>query len=382
MTRRFSRRAVLPLLGAGALAVPLGAGRGAAAETPGVPAGRVAALARGFNLPDLVPATAVRDNLPALLAQLRRDGFSHVRLPVRAESLSPTFSGTASRSAALDDLDAALDLLLGQDYAVSVDLHPGGGLGPLYRRDPEAALAAVVGAWSAIARRLAGRPASHVFAELLNEPPTGDDVWRPQAVRLAAAVRDLLPDTTLLVGPAPFERVDALADWRPLADRNVVYVCHFYDPMAFTHQGATWDSGGPYGAYAGLPFPAALPEPAVQRVLAGLRRAGRRDDEDALRASLARPWTVAAVDAGFAAVGTWARAHGVPAVLNEFGVLRAVAPRQDRLAWLAAVRRAAEANGLGWAHWDFDEGFGLVVDGRPDPGVVAALIDPGRRPRG
>ena len=382
MNRRYSRRGMLPLLAAGMLAAGVAPRPAAAAGATGVPPGRIAALARGFNLPDLVPATAVRPTLPDLLARLRRDGFTHVRLPVRAESVAPAFSGAATRSAALDDLDAALDLLLAHGYVVSVDLHPGGALGPLYRGDPAAALGAVIEAWSTLAPRLALRPAARVFAELLNEPPTDDVTWRDQAASLAASVRKVLPDTTLLVGAAPFERVDALAAWRPLADRNVVYVCHFYDPMPFTHQGATWETQGPDRFYAGVPFPAKLSDEAVRRALASLGEAGHREAEDALATSLARPWTVQAVDEAFAALGRWCGLHGVPAVLNEFGVLRSVAPRSDRLLWLATVRRAAEANGLGWAHWDFDEGFGLVVDGRPDAGVVDALMGhaPPRRP--
>ena len=369
MRRPISRRSLLPLLGASLVAAP---GPAAAALAGGVPADRVAALARGFNLPDLVPATRGRDDLPGLLSRLRRAGFTHVRLPVRAENLSEPFAAAAVRSAALDDLDAALDLLLGAGYGVSVDLHPGGAIGPLYRRDAEAGFSAVLSAWTALARRLRERPPARVFAELLNEPWASDEVWRPQAVRLAAALRGMLPETTLLVGPAPFERVDALTGWEPLPDRNVAYVCHFYDPMAFTHQGATWETGGPYRFFADLPFPAALADPAVQRALAALAAAGHPEAAQALRTGLARPWTVGAIDAAFAPLGRWRQAHGVPVVLNEFGALR-TAPRSGRLAWLAAVRRAAEANGIGWAHWDFDQGFGLVVDGRPDPGVLAAL---------
>ncbi len=374
MTRSISRRALLPLVGAAALA---GTARPARA---GVPDDRIAALARGFNLPDLVPATAARPNLPALLDALRRGGFTHVRLPMGADHVIPRFADGAVTAAALDALDAALDLLLGRGYAVSVDMHPGEALGRLYRRDPGAALAAVTEGWTGVARRIRARPPSRVFAELLNEPPTGDDVWRPQAEALAGSLRALLPDTTFVVGPAPFQRVEALAGWRPLADRNIVYACHFYDPMPFTHQGATWDVGGPYRVFAGIPFPAALSDPAVRRILLTLRAGGEPGAARDLETALAASWTVEAIGRQFAPVGRWARAHGVPVLLNEFGVLRPAAPRADRLLWLATVRRAAEAESIGWTHWDFDEGFALVVDGRPDPGVVEALL--GRRPTG
>lgn len=370
MTAEVTRRAALPVLAGAALAATLSP----APASGGVAADRVAALARGFNLPDMVPAIARRPNLIALLDGLRRDGFTHVRLPLRSDNVMPRFAGPAVIGEALDDLDAALDLLLGRGYAVSVDMHGGPGLAGLYRRDPGAALASLTEGWAAVARRILARPASRVFAELLNEPPTTDALWRADAASLMASVRQMLPDTTLLVGAAPFERVDALTAWQPLADRNIVYACHYYDPMAFTHQGASWDIAGSYRFFAALPFPARLSDPTVQGMLAKLRRDGRVDVARALEAALAEPWTVEAVESRFATVGAWSRRHGVPVVLNEFGVLRDRAPRADRLFWIATVRRAAEANGIGWTCWDFDQGFALVVDGRPDPGVIDALL--------
>ena len=57
-------------------------------------------------------------------------------------------------------------------------------------------------------------------------------------------------------------------------------------------------------------------------------------------------------------------------------VLASHAPRESRLAWLGAVREAAEARCIGWAHWDFDSSFGLIDDatGLPDQGVMQALV--------
>ena len=41
----------------------------------------------------------------------------------------------------------------------------------------------------------------------------------------------------------------------PLADGNVIYNFHFYDPHEFTHQGAYWDA--PWWSYMhGIPYPA------------------------------------------------------------------------------------------------------------------------------
>jgi endoglucanase len=60
-------------------------------------------------------------------------------------------------------------------------------------------------------------------------------------------------------------------------------------------------------------------------------------------------------------------------------VLKASAPVESRLRWLASVTAYADQHCWGWAHWELAQGFGLVDDrtGRPDAGVMKALL--GRR---
>ncbi len=71
----------------------------------------------------------------------------------------------------------------------------------------------------------------------------------------------------------------------------------------------------------------------------------------------------------------WSARNGRSVIVNEFGVLSYHAPRQARLNWLAAVRWQAEQRCIGWTHWDFQDGFGLIDPGTgmPDPGVMDAL---------
>ena len=40
-----------------------------------------------------------------------------------------------------------------------------------------------------------------------------------------------------------------------------------------------------------------------------------------------------------------------------------------------AVREAAEANKFGWAHWDYNQGFGLLDEtGKPDAALIDVLL--------
>ena len=66
-----------------------------------------------------------------------------------------------------------------------------------------------------------------------------------------------------------------------------------------------------------------------------------------------------ALQAAFDTVYRWADAHGdMPVLVGEFGAFEA-ADMASRVAWTAAVRRAAEERGFGWAYWEFGAGFGV-----------------------
>jgi endoglucanase len=369
VTALIGRRAFLTSLAVASLAP--------AAARAAIPDNRNARLARGFNLPDQAPLDPSKKPDPATLKGLRDRGMTHVRLPVQGEALMKRFSDRARVKSALDDVARALDLLLDLDFAVSVDMHPGGIFAKLHRADPDAALVALTEAWRMLAERIAPRPADRVFAELLNEPNTDDAIWRDQAERLAATLRTDLPKTTFIVGPAPYQRVEALAAWRPLGDANVVYAFHYYDPMLFTHQGLTWDATDPLSRLANVPYPARRGDAQVTRLIETLRQRGDDDLAASLDHALARPWNKEAIEGQFAALAAWGRANRASIVLNEFGVLRFKAPRPARLQWLRDVRETAEANGFGWAHWDYREGFGLLAEsGAPDAELIDALLPP------
>lgn len=367
MNAPIGRRAALALIGAAALAPGI--------AQASAPKARATALARGFNLPDQVPAAPAQRVDRATLKWLRARGMTHVRLPVRGEAVMSRFSNAATIRMAIDDLKRIVELLLKLDFAVSVDMHPGGEFGRLHRADPAAALTALTEGWRNLAKPIRSWPANRVFAELLNEPQTDDAIWRVQVERLAADLRGELPSTTFIAGPAPYQRVEALAGWRPLDDPNIIYAFHYYDPMAFTHQGLTWDAADPLSRLEGVPFPTSRDDPAMTHLLEGLRMRGDSDLAASIDRALDRPWKRATIAAQFSPLADWSRKHDAPILLNEFGVLRFKAPRAARLDWLKAVRECAEASGFGWAHWDYNQGFGLLDEaGQPDRPLIDRLL--------
>ncbi len=229
----------------------------AAQGAGGVPADLVARLARGFNLTGWIEGDRPMPPDPALLGRLRARGLSHVRLPFDGERLMPAFGTRARRAEGLARLDAALRQLLDAGFTVSLDMHPGEGFAALHRAEPERALAMLDAAWAVLARRYAALAPDRLLFEVLNEPPNAE-AWTGQMPRAVAALRVHAPGRILVVAPGGPQRVEALAALAPLADPRLVYAVHFYDPMAFTHQGNDWGGADdPLRFLGGLPFPAA-----------------------------------------------------------------------------------------------------------------------------
>ncbi len=335
-----------------------------------------ASLRCGFNLPDQVPLRAGHRARIETLRGLRDLGMTHVRLPVAAENLMSAFSGPATVASGLDDVARAVDELLGLGYVVSVAMFGDAELGALLGRDPDRAQRALSGAWRRLARHLARWPAGSLHAELLNEPPMSDEVWRPMAGSLAKEVRAELPEAYVIIGPAPYQALEALTGWEPFEDKRIIYACHYYSPMLFTHQGADWEPESPWGRVAGVPFPSRRADPVLMRLAAKASASGDNELARELHQMAQQAWDAKTIRDEFSALGEWSMRHSATVIINEFGVLKEKASVSHRLAWLAATRKAAESQGFGWAHWDYSAGFGLLDDrGEIDKGVMAALFD-------
>ncbi|MBR0753322.1 cellulase family glycosylhydrolase [Bradyrhizobium jicamae] len=336
---------------------------------------RLAALSRGFNADGWINGPKSAPPSAGLLQQLRKAGMSHVRLPVPAERVMRRYASQAERDETLRALDQALKQLMSLGYAASVDLHPGERFNRLHREDPDAAMQEMEGAWRDLAEVIRAYPADRVFAELLNEPDVEADTWQREVEALAGFVRRLLPDTTLIVGPVNWQRPDSLPEFRPLPDPNTVYAIHFYDPMVFTHQGH-WDAQDPLHWIKGLPFPISADDPRVQAIRRDLQDENATAALDMLERAIASAKEKPGVDRWLAPAVAWQRQFSRPIIVNEFGVLKAEAPRVSRLRWLASVTAYARKHCWGWAHWELAQGFGLVdaSTGKPDADVMRALL--------
>jgi aryl-phospho-beta-D-glucosidase BglC (GH1 family) len=347
----------------------------------GVPASRFARLRRGINLShwfsqsngnDYSPTHLETHTTAADIALIKRLGFDHVRLPIEPAPLFNPSDPGALDAEYLRRLDHALDMILAGGLAVVVDIHPSDEF-KRQLNDDDRHVEAFAAFWRALAHHLSTRDPERVFLEVLNEPVVEDGYrWAGIQAKLVAAIRAAAPRHTIIATGHRWSGLSELLFLEPLPDANVVYNFHFYEPMEFTHQGATW--AGPH-----LSFFKDVPYPSSPEAVAKVSNAVA--DEPA-RLHLSRygedRWDAARIETKVAAAALWAERHHVRLTCNEFGVYRRVAPAADRARWIQDVREALERHQIGWAMWDYAGGFAVAdkTNGHaavPDAGTVAAL---------
>jgi len=333
------------------------------------PQDRVAMLRRGVNIthwfrypPSGDPDALANYLSDTTLDQLHWAGFTFLRIPVQPELI-------ASSPRILAALTKAVRRAEQRGFAVIVALAPTTWHLESNAGDRDALFAA----WNRLGPALRGLPADRTFAELLNEPvfPNDAGAWARLQERLLAAVRTLLPSTTIILTGNDWGSVRGLTALTPAADSNVIYSVHFYEPPELTSL-AAWQPSADRAVLARLPFPV----DDATSCAAGLGAA------DAATAGIwrfycAQGWNGESIAKQLAPAADWARRNGSAVFVGEFGAsARLNSPA--RLAWLRAVRRACEENGMDWALWGYDDimGFDVHVAGGGavlDPAVLSSL---------
>ena len=311
------------------------------------------------------------------IANMAKLGFDHVRLSIDPVPLAMSMFGRpGANNDFLPRLDHAVDTMLANGLAVIIDVHPMDDYKQKLRTD-DGAVDRFTMLWRRLAAHEANRDPNMVFFEIMNEPEISDDYrWAGIQQRVAAAIRDAAPHHTIIAAGAMWSDIWNLLALQPLADGNVIYNFHFYEPHEFTHQGATWSV--PYWSYLhGVPYPSL--ESSMQEVVNEVPDAVNRYE---MQKYFLDGWNAHRIQVMMDDAAAWGREYQVPLICNEFGVIRGAPGRgpdaESRANWLHDVRTALEADGIGWAMWDYRGGFGVVTkeNGQPaqvDDSVAKAL---------
>ena len=304
------------------------------------------------------------ETTPEDFAIMARLGFDHVRLSIDAVPLAQAFNSRSGEGDFLVRLDKAVDEITGTGMAVIVDVHPEDSYKQAMRTDG-VAVERFVMLWQKLAAHYAGRDPDLVFFEILNEPEVNDPYrWAGIQARAAAAIRAVAPHQTIIATGHNYSGLGDFLALHPLPDGNVIYNFHFYDPMQFTHQGANWSS-----SY--LVYTHNIPYPATEDTLADrLKLVPELADRFQLENYWLDHWDAHHIRLLIDEAAAWGKANNVPLTCNEFGAFREHSDPVSRTNWIRDVRTALEADGIGWAMWDYHNGFGVAVKDANGKSVV------------
>jgi endoglucanase len=342
------------------------------------------------------------------LKALKSAGFDFLRMPVDP---SPFLSGEtlALRDELYASVLASVRMINRAGLKVIVDMHliPSGssrniGMGEVMD-DPQM-FDAYVEMVRRMARTLADEDPRHVAFELMNEPVVDCDVdgsglWPERQQKLFAAARSSATGLTLILTGACYSSAASLAkiDPKAIADDNIIWTFHSYDPFLLTHQGATW--AGDFIPYVtGLPYPlSAVPRAQLDAALNTIRarikaeapwarQSGLLAYLDEQVASLDTDQKLREImDAPFTRVEAWAKANGIKPeniTLGEFGMIRQeygnpyVMPAEYRAVYVRDMIARAEAHGFSWSVWSYGGAFGIVDafgGDKAEPDVMDAI---------
>jgi len=275
-------------------------------------------------------------------------GFDHVRLPVRFSAHTANAPPFAIDEAFLSRVDWAIDQALSHDLRVIIDLHHYEEL----MKEPGRHEARFLAMWKQIAERYKTRPASVAF-ELVNEP-NGElkpDPLNRLLNQTLKIVRTSNPHRIVMVEPYFWASADHLFELAvPNDDPNLLATFHCYNPILFTHQGASFM--GPEYQTVGIVFPGPPDHPIVPVVAARAVDWIRNwfDGYNSKRSEDNPGGTQAIVDY-FEHAQRFAAKTGLRLYLGEFAAIdRADMASRER--YTRFVREEAERRGFGWAYWD------------------------------
>ncbi len=294
---------------------------------------------------------------PEDFAVIRSWGADHVRLPVDYNLLED--AAGQPRPEGYDRLRRAIDCCRTNGLHMVLDLHktpgfsfdPDEGEGGFF--DNAVFQARFYRLWESLAMQF-GREDDLLAFELLNEVTDRDfmPAWNQISRECIRRIRAHAPTIPILVGGYWHNSAAAVKDIAPPADEHIVYNFHCYEPLIFTHQGATWMP--PMDPAFRIPVTASFGEmiEAGSRMLSG-SNAGLETwpAETTLSADFFRRFFAEAVET--------AEARDVPLYCGEYGVIDRVPPEQA-LVWYRAIHEAFESCSIGRAAWSYRQmDFGL-----------------------
>jgi len=276
------------------------------------------------------------------------EGFDHVRLPIRFNGHAQQNPPYTVDTTFLERVDWAINQAAARHLAVIIDFHHYEEL----MKSPAEHEARFLGIWTQIADRYQNRPANVIF-EVLNEP-NGNltaDILNPLSKKAIAIIRVKNPNRRIIVDGYFWAAAEWLDDIElPDDDPQLIPTFHMYQPILFTHQGATWME--PHYHTLGVVFPGP-PATPITPVEAANQLDWVHDwfQKYNTLPMATNPGGPEGVRVEFQKVDKYLRTSRRPVYMGEFGCIDKADP-VSRRAYVRLVRKEAELRGIAWAYWD------------------------------
>lgn len=264
-------------------------------------------------------------------------GFDHIRLPAKWSAHSDDHNKFKIDERFAQMVEDTVDRFISLDMTVILNIHH-------FREaadDPESQYDKLCALWDQIALRFKDK-SDYLIFEVMNEPRWNVDakIWNRIQNDLVGIIRKSNPTRTVMIGGIDYNGIYALKDMvPPKDDQNILATFHYYFPLEFTHQGASWSP--------------------TYTDISDIKWMGT-DDE------------INDVKNGMLHAKAWMDKYNLPMNLGEFGAY-SKGDIDSRVRWTKCVREAAEELGISWSYWEFNRGFGICEKEKPE--VIQPLVD-------
>ncbi len=281
-------------------------------------------------------------------------GFTHIRLSIAPKYIYDGDGTSHINTRMLPFIDQAIQKILQHNLAVIVDIHDSDTDRTFENVQDQAKFIVF---WTNLASHYSTYDQNKVFFELLNEPVFENKTqqWLDLQNKLISAIRRVDNQHTIIATGASWGGIDGLLQVTPSTDRNIIYSFHYYEPMAFTHQGAEW-TGPDLIPIANLQYPynqencnSILTSVAVSAAI------------DTITDYCNQKWNKDKIAGQIQHAVNWAKKYNVPIWNGEFGAYCKNSPRQSKLTWIKDVTDIFQANNIGLTLWTYDHCMGLDV---------------------
>ncbi|MEO3408208.1 cellulase family glycosylhydrolase [Mucilaginibacter sp. CAU 1740] len=289
---------------------------------------------------------------------LKKLGFKSIRLPVAFTS----FSSKITQAQLFTYIDNVIKLCDTYGFKLVIDYH----YGQLSDNNYLTETPQIINLWLKLTKRYKNASRDNLFFEIYNEPPhINPKVWKDAAYNIVTAIRKVDKQRTLIVGASNYNSIYELSRFERLADDNIIYTFHYYEPFFFTHQGAAWV--GDQVATTGVSFPYNAENFPI------LNPKAKNTPGESNYRMYPRDGNEQSINDKLQIVKNWALKYDVPIICGEYGVYNKYADLDSRCRYIKAVRKALKRLDIPGMLWDYNGTFSLF-NGKPTMQTLSSCM--------